>query len=126
MTSNGEISPALVLEEWIAPEIRTMHKRKRTIEIVDTEALERIQTELAIVALPLKNLKTVSEKEEAITNPTYAEHKVVMVLSRRKIKPYAIPTIKISAINISTLGSDIPLQAPFDAAKRLSNWGNYH
>lgn len=87
MTSNGEMSPALLPEEWMEPEIKNIHKSKRTIEIVDTEAFERIQTELAIVALPLKNLKTVSEKEEAITSPTYAEHKVVMVLSRRRIKP---------------------------------------
>ena len=68
-TSIGEMSPALFEEELIAPEIRNIESKNNTIAMVETEAFERIQTEFAIVAFPLKNLKTVSEKEEAITIP---------------------------------------------------------
>jgi len=69
ITSSGEISEDRLAVEFMAPEMNKMESKKITIEIVEREAFERIQTWLAMVALPLKNLKTWSEKDEAITQP---------------------------------------------------------
>ena len=67
MTSKGEISEDLLALEFMAPEMNKIEIKNIAIEIVEREAFERTQTWLAMVALPLKNLKTWSEKEEAIT-----------------------------------------------------------
>jgi len=83
----AEMSLERLVVEFIAPEMNNIESNKRIIDIVESEAFERIHIWLAIVALPLKNLYTVSEKEEAITKPTYTEHKVVMVLSLFKTNP---------------------------------------
>ena len=56
MTSKGEVSPERVLEELIDPETKRVEIRKTAIEIVVSDALDLIQTWLAITISPWKKL----------------------------------------------------------------------
>jgi len=52
ITSNGDVSPDLVLEELIEPDTNNVDIKKTAIEIVESDAFDLIQTWLAITVSP--------------------------------------------------------------------------